>query len=194
VPVYGDVAAGTDPTDHVVPFHWRTKSWGVPGCQAPAIQQLVVLVQVRAGFPTNWTVPLVGLGVVIRVHDEPFQFRVRSCSPAVGLSTPESPTAQQSELESQLTEVSSELDTPRLGKDDSVHHVPFQLRASAAVAAVLDEVSPTAQQSLVDTHVTELGKTDTLGANRLPRDPNAHAGPGGAAPTVKFWTDEVLVA
>jgi len=39
-------------------------------------------------------------------------------------------------------------------------------------------VSPTAQQSLLETQVTEYGSTEMLGANMLPRDAKAHPGPG----------------
>jgi len=36
-------------------------------------------------------------------------------------------------LEIHVTEVRSELETPRLGNEDCDHHVPFQLRARAVV-------------------------------------------------------------
>jgi len=177
VPSYGDVAPGTDPTDHEVPFHWRTKSCGVLDCQVPTIQQSLVSAQVMAGVPSNWMVPPAGLGVVTCVQDEPFQLSVRTCWPAVGLSTFDSPTVQQFVLETQVTEVSIELETPRLGNDDCDHQVPFQLRMTAVVALEVDDVSPTAQQSLLATQVTEYGSTDTLGANMFPREANAQPGP-----------------
>jgi hypothetical protein len=168
----------------------------VVDCQAPTIQQSLASAQVMAGAGVagNWMVPLAGFGVVVCVHDEPFQLSTTTCSPALELSTPDTPTAQQLDVETQVTELRLALETPRLGSDDWDHHVPFQCRARGAVAVVVDDVAPTAQQSEAETHVTELAKTDTSGENRLPRDPNAQPGPGAAVLTVRFWTDEVLVA
>jgi hypothetical protein len=145
---------GTDPTDHDVPFHCSTKSCGVLDCQVPTIQQSLASAQFMAGGPPNWMVPVAGLGAVVWDHDEPFQLSVSTCWPAVGLSTFDSPTAQQSLLETQVTDVRLELETPRLGNEDSDHHVPFQLSAKAVVVE-LKTVSPTAQQSLLETQVTE---------------------------------------
>ena len=190
------MAAGIDPTAHVVPFHCRTKSCGVVDCHVPTTQQSVASAQVMPGRGDagNWTVPPVGLGVVICVHDEPCQLSVKSCSPPVELSIPDSPTTQQLDVERHVTEVSFEPETPRLGKDACDHHVPFQWSAIADVPVAVDDVAPTDQQSELETHVTELAWIDTLGGNRLPRDPNAQPGPGGAALTVRFWTEDVLAA
>jgi hypothetical protein len=172
----GVVAKGTDPTDHEVPSHWRTKSCGVLDCQVPTTQQSLASAQSMAGVPLKRMVPLAGLGVVTCDHDEPSQSTVSTCWPAVGLSTFDSPTARQLLLEMHVTEVRSELDTPRPGNEACDHHAPSQWRATAVVTDA-DDVAPTAQQSPLDTQVTEDGSTETLGANMLPSEAKAQPGP-----------------